>query len=413
MRIATSTILSSGVSQMLTQESSLATLANEVSSGKSVTAPGDDPIAAAQAVETQTSLSQVTQYTANQQVATSALQQEDNTLGSVSTTLQSIQALVLQAGSGALTDQNRQSIAQQLTAARAQLFGLANTTDATGNYIFAGYQTATAPFVNNANGVGASYVGDQGQRLVQVSASAQVAVSDTGSAVFDSVSQGAASNIVSAGASNTGNATVTQLATTNPQSTDLKDGYTVTFAISSDTPPITSYTIEDTTTGLITQQSQPYTAGASIPIGAGQTLTLTGTPAAGDTFSVAAPSTTSSNVFTTLDTLIKTLQQPADTTAAKTSLTNALFTFGTQISNTENNVLTVRASVGAREQQVTALTASTQALSTNDQTRLTSLTSADVALVYTQFQSAQTALEAAQKAFVSIRGLSLFSLINP
>ena len=85
------------------------------------------------------------------------------------TVLQSIQSLVLSAGDGPLNDADRGSLATQLQGYRSTLTTLANTTDANGNYIFAGFQGGSKPFSDNASGVGATYDGGPGQRQVQIS----------------------------------------------------------------------------------------------------------------------------------------------------------------------------------------------------------------------------------------------------
>src|SRR6202012_4646105 len=118
----------------------------------------------------------------------SSLQQEDSTLSSVSSVLQSVQTQIVHAGDGSLTDADRTSIASTIQGLRDQLFSLSNTTDSDGNYIFSGLKGGTAPFSNNASGTGASYSGDQGQRTVQISEGRSIPVGDTGQSIFQSVS---------------------------------------------------------------------------------------------------------------------------------------------------------------------------------------------------------------------------------
>ncbi|MEO6352810.1 MAG: hypothetical protein ABIO19_02550, partial [Burkholderiaceae bacterium] len=68
-----------------------------------------------------------------------------------------------------------------------ELLGLANTKDGTGNTLFAGFQTSSDAFVKDAvTAGGVKYDGDQGQRMLQVDTSRQMALSDTGEAVFGS-----------------------------------------------------------------------------------------------------------------------------------------------------------------------------------------------------------------------------------
>jgi flagellar hook-associated protein 3 FlgL len=59
---------------------------------------------------------------------------------------------------------------------------MANAKDAYGNYLYAGYQTATQPFV--ASAAGANYQGDNGQQLLQVDSERQMAVNVSGDNLF-------------------------------------------------------------------------------------------------------------------------------------------------------------------------------------------------------------------------------------
>jgi len=90
--------------------------------------------------------------------------------------------MAVAAGNPAFSDSERQMMAIELRGHFDELLGLANTKDEQGNYLFSGFQGNTRPFEQTANGV--EYKGDQGQRLIQVSSSRQLPVSETGEAVF-------------------------------------------------------------------------------------------------------------------------------------------------------------------------------------------------------------------------------------
>jgi flagellar hook-associated protein 3 FlgL len=412
MRIATSTITAIGVSGMNTQQQQLVTLEEEISSNRTVNLAGDNPVAASTAVLTQTAVQNNTQYAANQTSATASLGLEDSTLSSVATEIRSIQQIAEEANNGSLTDSDRASYATELTAARAQLLSLANQTDSTGNYIFSGYQTSTAPFTNNASGAGVVYNGDQGVVSSQVSASRTIATNDPGSNVFLSATPGATSSIATAPTSNAGSATIGVLSTTQSGATSNSDSYTITFAVSSSN--VTTYTVTDTTTGVATQPAT-YTAGSAIQLGTGQTLTVNGSPADGDTINVAPPTAAQNNIFTTIDNMITALQQPSQSATGQTNITNAMTTGLAQLSNSYTTVLTTLASVGSRETELTTLGTQTSTIGTTYSTQLSSLvglTTANMAGVYSQLETVQTQLSATEKAFASASQLSLFQNIN-
>ena len=410
MRIATSQIYSSSVATMDSQQAQLLQIQQQISTGVAISNPADNPLGAAQAVQLSATSATLTQYASNQNTALTSLQLEDTTLTSVTSTLQSINSLIIEAQNGSLTDSARQAIAQQMSGYRSQLLTLANTTDGAGNYIFAGFQSTSQVFSNQSGG-GVTYNGDAGQRVMQVAGTRTIAVGDTGTSVFQSV-QAVGSDIVASGnSSNTGTGVISPVTVTDPTQATNNDGYTITFVTAA------SYTVKDTTTG-VTSAPIAYAAGSSIPLGSptpGMNVTLTGTPAAGDSFGV-SPATAPQNtdVFASIDSIISALNTPtAGSTAATANLTNALNTGLTQIGNSLSNVITVQASVGGREQEVKALQTVTSTNSLQVTSNLSDLTSTDTVAAISQYEQLSNALTASQKSFAATQNLSLFQYLNP
>jgi flagellar hook-associated protein 3 FlgL len=114
---------------------------------------------------------------------TARLSLEEASINGMEGILQRVRELTVQGGSELLTQQNKQAIAAEIWELRDELIGLANTRDAQGEYIFAGYQTGTQPFVEQAGGT-VDYNGDLGSRKLQISATRQVADGDNGYNVF-------------------------------------------------------------------------------------------------------------------------------------------------------------------------------------------------------------------------------------
>lgn len=117
------------------------------------------------------------------------------------------------------------------------------------------------------------------------------------------------------------------------------------------------------------------------------------------------PGVAGQDVFATLDTLISQLDTgsitAAQLSAALSGLDNAL-----------NNVLRVQASVGARLRELDATDGTHGDSVLQYQTTLSDLTDLDYTKAITDLTRTQTALEAAQKSFVSISQLSLFNYIG-
>lgn len=414
MRIATSQIFTSSVATMENQQAQLLQVQQQISSGVAISNPGDNPLGAAQAVTLSATSATLTQYSSNQTTALTALQLEDTTLTSVTSTMQSINSLIIEAQNGSLTDTARQAIAQQMQGYRDQLMTLANTTDGAGNYIFSGFQSNSQVFSNKSGG-GATYNGDAGQRVMQVAGTRSISVGDTGAAVFQSV-QAVGSDIVPSGGSasqpNTGTGVISAVTVTDPTQSTNNDSYTINFVTDTATNKL-AYTVTDGTGTPSTPVD--FTDGDTIDLGTGMKVTITGTPAVGDSFGV-TPATASQNtdVFGTIDQIISALNTPTSgSQAAVANLNNALNTGLTQIGNSLSNVITVQASVGGREQEVKALQTITSTNSLQVTSSLSDLTSTDTVAAISQYEQLSNALTASQKSFAATQNLSLFQYINP
>ena len=112
-----------------------------------------------------------------------SLSASENALAGVTSLLQDVKDIVVAAGNAAQSDRERAYQASELRGRLADMLGFANSRDAVGDYLFSGFQTDTAAFAETAPGV-FSYQGDAGQRMIQVDAARQIAVTVTGDAVF-------------------------------------------------------------------------------------------------------------------------------------------------------------------------------------------------------------------------------------
>ncbi|MBR7976690.1 flagellar hook-associated protein FlgL [Burkholderia vietnamiensis] len=411
MRISTAQFYQMNVAQMGDQQAQLADLYQQISSGVSLTTPADNPLGAAQAVQLSMTSATLSQYSANQNVALSSLQKEDQALTSVNNLLNSMHAVIIQAGDGSLSDSDRSALATQLQGYRNQLLTLANTTDGTGNYLFAGFQSTTAPFSNAAGG-GVIYSGDSGAREVQIADSRSVAQGDSGTSVFLSVPMLGSQPVPAAGAGNTGTGTIGAVTITNPSAATNTHPFTIAFGGTAAAP---TYTVTDNTIGPSSQTGpKPYSDGAAIALGNGLTVPVSGAPAVGDTFTVTPAPQAGTDVFAALDTMIAALKVPvaSDTTAAA-ALANAMTTGTTKLNNTMTNILTVQASVGGREQEIQAMQAVNQTNTVQISSNLADLTSTNMVSTISRFLQMQNALSGAQKAYAQLQNLSLFQYVNP
>lgn len=406
MRIATSTIYEAGTTQMASLQSKLARTQQQLATEKRMLTAADDPIASARALELTQSKSVNSQFATNRQNARASLSEVELSLTSATSLIQDVQSLAVKASNGVLSNADRQSLAVELEGHLEDMFGIANNTDGSGNYLFPGFKSNTAPFAKVAGG--AQYLGDQGERQLQVSASRQVAVSDSGSAVFENNRTGNGTFVTSARAANTGTGVISTGAVANAAAL-AGTSYEVTFNVSGGA---TTYSVLDKKTGLPPPDAvgpQLYAPDQQIAFG-GVSFSVKGNPAAGDKFDL-DPSSKQS-VFKTMTDLIATLRAPASSAADLAKLSNGLNKANENLSSALDNVLGIRASVGARQKELDTLDSAGEDLNIQYETTLSNLQDLDMVAAITQFTQQQNTLEAAQKSFKSLSGLSLFNYIG-
>lgn len=182
MRISTNTIYQSGISKISSLQADQTKLQQQISTGKRMTLPSDDPIASARALEIAHTQGVNASFASSRQTAQLKLNTLESSLASITSLLVSAQSTLVGAGNGSLSDLQRGFIATELNGSLEELINLANTQDASGDYIYAGFKTDTKPFIANASG--ASYAGDSNQQLIQVDAQRLMAANVSGDNVF-------------------------------------------------------------------------------------------------------------------------------------------------------------------------------------------------------------------------------------
>ncbi len=342
MRISTNQIFDSGTLGIQRNQQGLFHLQNQLSSGRRVFTPEDDPVAAAQALIVTQSKDINTQYVENQGNASTQLGLAEANLASLTDLLQAVRERSIEA-MGSLTDAQRGFIATDLQIKLESMVGLANTDDGTGQFMFSGYQGATRPFaidgsvapVAPATEPPVVYFGDNGERLLQVGASTRIAGNVSGAELFMDIRSGNGTFTTAVGGNtgggiNQGSAIVDAGSVTNPSawasavntysaaSPDPK-GFQVIFTSS------TQYRIydRDTPAVALTCSSAVRTPGQAIVLDTtiglaanfGAQVVVSGTPAAGDRLRL-APSANQS-LFKTLQNLIGALQTPVNAAIQK------------------------------------------------------------------------------------------------
>lgn len=409
MRVATSSFYQLGLSSMTLQQGSLLHVQQQLGTGRRILTPSDDPIGATRALSVSQAIGVNSQYATSRTQANTSLALEENALQSVITTIQNIQTKIVAAGNGGLSNEDRASMAAELESNLKQLVGLANSDDGNGSYLFAGFKSGTPPFIQSNGGV--QYNGDTGTQLLQVDVARQMAAGDNGRDVFLSVT-GSANYIMTAGAANAGTATYSALSVSDPTDPLYGHALEISFATDTVTGEMT-YTITDNSADPVGPIGTPvpYVDGEAITV-AGMTFAIKGKPVDGDTFAVEPAAQAGTDIFANIQSVVDALKKPVSTDADRAALDNALATANRKMANSLDNVLTVRASVGSRMQELDALDTIGENRDVSYDQTLSSIQDLDYAAAITEYYQRQMALQAAQQSFMQIQGLNLFNYMR-
>jgi len=184
MRMSTSMMYQQNMSGITGNQSLFMKAAEQLSTGKRVINPSDDPLAASQAVMLSQSQAENNQYTLARTFARQNVSMEENVLAGATSTIADIKSLIVNAG-GTESDNDRDSLATQLQGLKDQLLNQANSTDGNGRYMFGGYVNDKPPFVDEGGKV--SYQGGDKAVEQKVDANRTMTIGHTGNTVFMSL----------------------------------------------------------------------------------------------------------------------------------------------------------------------------------------------------------------------------------
>jgi flagellar hook-associated protein 3 FlgL len=328
---------------------------------------------------------------------------EEQSLADAGIVLQRVRELTLKAANvGTLNDSDRESIAVELSSALEQMQDIANRKDGGGEYLFSGFSTLNQPFAGAASG-NVTYSGDQGARLLQVGATQRIGDSHSGFDVFMQIPGGNGTFDTAVNPANTGSGQI-DVGSVIDVAAWVSDNYTVTFTSA------TAWEVTDTATPTANVvASGTYAAGAAIAFN-GVQVSISGAPAAGDTFSINQSRT--EDVFKTIDGVIDALRQPANNATANAKLSSALNGSLQQLDQASDHLLGIRAEVGARLSRLDAADSTREDLSLDIETSLSNLRDLDYAEALARLNQQTVGLQAAQLSYSKISQLSLFNYLR-
>jgi flagellar hook-associated protein 3 FlgL len=398
-RISTGMMYSQSVSNMLGKQAKISHLEGQLATGKRLVTAADDPVAAGTAVKLDRAVAALDRFGENANNVQNRLGLQENSLAQAGDLMARVSDLTVQANSSALTTDDRSAIASELKSLHDQLLSLANSTDGSGRYLFAGAADDNAPFtVTNGQVV---YNGDQTQRRVEVAPDTLVADALPGSEVFMRIRTGDGVVDAHPASANTGTGLLLDFGRDATSTAWNGSSYTLSFTATD------AYQVTDSTGTVVSTGA--YTAGEDISF-AGLRMRVDGAPAIDDSFTIGA--STNKDVFSTMTDLIDALKSDPLTDADKAKLHNALQSSMRDVSRASASLIDARASGGAQLAAIDNASELRESNSVTLKTTLSSLRDLDYADAIGQYQLEQAALKAAQTIFTQMQSMSLFNRIG-
>lgn len=397
-RISSSMMYDQSVFLMMSKQSKLSHLEQQLATGKKIVTAKDDPVASGAAVGMDRILAELKQLGANAGSAQNRLGLQENALAQAGDLLQRVSDLSIQANNAALSADDRKAVANELKSIKEQILALSNTTDGSGRYLFGGAADGAAPFTLSNGSV--IYNGDQNQRQVEVAPGTFIKDTLPGSEIFLRIRTGDGTVDGGVASGNTGQGILTQISRDGSGSWD-GSSYTLRFTAAD------TYEVVDASSTVIGTGN--YASGEDI-VFEGLRVRIEGAPVAGDEFN-AGPAGTR-DVFSTLDKLVQTLEMDTSTLAGRTAQQNALQASIRDVSRAAEALIDARAAGGAQLKSIDDAAALREANSVTLQTSLSQLRDLDYAEAIGQYKLEGAALQAAQTIFTQMQSMSLFNMIR-
>ena len=186
MRVTNSLTQATLTSNVETSLTNLNTITTEISTGKKLNSPSDDPAGAAYSMSLRASLVDNTQYQANADQAKTFLTASDAALSDVSNAILSARQIASAGANSTQTPDSLNALSAQIDGIISSVIQSANS-DVHGKYLFSGTQTTTAPYIDDSSAHfrGPTYQGNDGSVTATVGKNNNLTIGTTGDSVFD------------------------------------------------------------------------------------------------------------------------------------------------------------------------------------------------------------------------------------
>lgn len=395
-RISTSSAYAAAIDNLQRRQQDMTEAQQQLTSGKRVLKPSDDPTAAARGERARALMQRETATQRAVDASKNSMTLTEAALGDAGELVQQARTLIVQAGNASYTDKERQDLANQLTQIRGQLLGVANRNDGSGGYVFSGQGVGQPPFIDRPGGV--QYTGTGGQ--MQVASDEPLPLTLDGQKTWLSAQSG--NGVFTTGNANSQTAWIDAGRVTDP-SLLTDSNYEIQFSVNAGA---TTYSIlkDGAATAVV---DAPFQSGKAIEID-GMAVNVSGKPAQGDSFTI-GQSQPDLSIFNTLDTVITDLKKPARTNA---QITQSVQTALRDVDAVSNALQSARSMAGETLNRIDGVASRVSDLQLFAETTRSNAEDLDMVKAISEFQNQQTGYQAAMQTYASVQKMSLFQYIN-
>jgi len=398
MRISSNQITSRASTEMMQRQVDIAKFQEQISSGKRVNNPSDDPAVAGQLLGIEEATNRLDQFNRNSIAAESRLALEETAIAAVSETLMRLRELALSANSGPVDDATRSAIEAELIQRTDELYDTANSRDANGDYLFSGSNSSIQPFHRQ---VPVNYAGSDDNNYLSIGLGRKIQLGDSGADVFQRIRNGNGTFQTSLATANTGSAIISAGGVTD-LGTYTNSQYEVSF-----TSP-TTFDITNTDTGSVVQSGVNYQSGQAIEF-EGLSINITGLPNSGDAY-VIRPSE-NQDIFSMVNDFTLAMQNSPVSTAEKANQQQDVNAILVNLDQALSHLNSKRSLVGARLNTIDSARNENEAVNLQLHRTVADLEDADLTDSVIQLQSNINSLEALQQSYARVENMSLFNFI--
>lgn len=417
MRVSSSQIFNIARIGMSDANQAMMKTQEQMSTGKRVLTPSDDPVAATKILQVTDELKAIEQYQKNIDIAQNNLSLEESILGGVNNIIQRMQELAVAAGNTAsLTPNEYRSMAAEVDERLKELMGLLNTKNANGDHIFGGYKSSQPPFSGDT-ATGFRYHGDDGQQFIQVGHNTRIAASDSGKELFMDVPSAQNTVQTSTSPANRSNppiqVSVGQVLDQKTFDEFYPKDMVITFNQDNAIDPAgKNFTVTERASGRVVLANEPFISGQPIEIN-GVGIRITGNPASatadqpGDR--VLVESSNKQDVLSTMARFQQAMANYENTPEGREQLSGVIANTLDGLGKAHDSSLEVITKIGARMNTLeSARDMHLDAKLFNEEV-LSQLQSVDYAEAATRLSQQSMILQAAQQSFLRVSQLTLFA----